>query len=240
MATELLVGGRIYSPASFDATAMAVTDGTVVWVGADRPGRALHPDAEVINLDGAFVAPAFVDAHVHITALGLELIGLDLSAARSASDCLTLLREFVAANRDGIVWGHGWDDTDWPDGPRRCHDLDDAAPGRLVYLTRVDAHSAICSSALLAATPGVETAIGFSRSALLRADAHHQVRRTVLGAIGPAQRAKARAAALDAAARTASSPSTSAPVPTSAVPRTCANCSPSSTALRCARTGASR
>ena len=65
VSTQLLVGGRIYSPSAPDATAMAVTDGTVVWTGEDRPGRALHPDAEVIDLDGAFVTPGFVDTHVH-------------------------------------------------------------------------------------------------------------------------------------------------------------------------------
>ena len=34
---------------------------------------------EVIELDGALVTPAFVDAHVHTTSTGLLLTGLDLS-----------------------------------------------------------------------------------------------------------------------------------------------------------------
>ena len=51
---------------------MAVSDGTVVWLGAEQPGRALHPDAEIIDLAGAFVAPAFVDPHVHLRAPGQE------------------------------------------------------------------------------------------------------------------------------------------------------------------------
>ena len=51
MATQLLLGGIVYSAAVPDATAMAVTDGMVVWVGTDDVGRALHPDAEVIDLN---------------------------------------------------------------------------------------------------------------------------------------------------------------------------------------------
>ncbi|WP_039738359.1 amidohydrolase family protein, partial [Saccharomonospora halophila] len=82
--TTLLVGGRIHTPQAPDATAMAITDGTVSWVGQDRPARALHPDADTIDLDGAFVAPAFVDAHVHATATGLHLTGLDLTTVRDA------------------------------------------------------------------------------------------------------------------------------------------------------------
>lgn len=83
--TTLLLGGRIYSPSAPDATAMAITDGTVVWVGQDGPARALHPDAELVDLEGAFVAPAFVDAHVHATATGLHLTGLNLASVRGAA-----------------------------------------------------------------------------------------------------------------------------------------------------------
>src|SRR5947208_1850499 len=65
---------------------MAVTGGTVVWVGQDGPARALHPGAEVVDLGGAFVAPAFVDAHVHATATGLHLAGVDLTGVRNAAE----------------------------------------------------------------------------------------------------------------------------------------------------------
>ncbi|MER2220887.1 MAG: amidohydrolase, partial [Rhodococcus sp. (in: high G+C Gram-positive bacteria)] len=59
--TRLLVNGRIYSSFAPDATSIAITDGTVVWVGDERAGRALHPAAEVEDLGGAFVTPGFVD-----------------------------------------------------------------------------------------------------------------------------------------------------------------------------------
>ena len=57
MSTQLLIGGRFYSSSSPDATAMAVTDGTVVWLGAEAPGRAMHPDAEIVDLDERDVLP---------------------------------------------------------------------------------------------------------------------------------------------------------------------------------------
>ena len=63
---------------------MAVRDGAVVWLGSDEVGLAQFPEAEVVDLDGGFVAPAFVDSHVHVTATGLMLAGLDLRAATSA------------------------------------------------------------------------------------------------------------------------------------------------------------
>ena len=45
--TTLLVHGRVHSPTHPDATAMAVRDGVVVWLGSDDVGRGQFPDAEV-------------------------------------------------------------------------------------------------------------------------------------------------------------------------------------------------
>lgn len=180
---------------------MAVTDGTVVWVGLDRPGRALHPDAEIIELDGAFVAPGFVDPHVHVTALGLKLTGLDLTQARSLAECLDAVTAYAAAESDGVILGEGWDETRWAEGrPPTREEIDAAAPGRAVYLARVDAHSAVASTALLELVPGITEATGFTRGEPLRADAHHRVRGAALGALDRSRRDAARRAALDSAA----------------------------------------
>ena len=103
--TTLLLGGRIHSPAMPDATAMAVRDGTVVWLGGDDVGVAQFPGAEVVDLDGGFVAPAFVDSHVHLTATGLTLAGLDLRLATSARHCLQLIAEYAQSHPDGPIWG---------------------------------------------------------------------------------------------------------------------------------------
>ncbi|MFC9471569.1 amidohydrolase [Nocardia sp. NPDC055002] len=200
MSTQLLIGGRFYSSSSPDAAAMAVTDGTVVWLGAEAPGRAMHPDAEIIDLDGAFVAPAFVDPHVHVTALGLQLTGLDVRGAGSLSDLLATVRAHAASRPDGVIIGEGWDDTGWPEQrPPTVAELDEAAgSGRLVYLARVDAHSAVASSALLDAAGDLGD--GYQRGELLRADAHHRVRTVALAELTRTQRDSARRAALDAAA----------------------------------------
>lgn len=181
---------------------MAVTDGMVVWLGADKPGLALHPDAEIIELDGAFVAPGFVDPHVHVTALGLRLTGLDLSGAESLEQCLAAVREFAAAHPEGTILGDGWDETRWAEGRApTVAEIDAAAgAGRAVYLVRVDAHSAIASSALLDAVPEVTAAAGYVADAPVRADAHHLVRAAALAGLTRAQRDSARKATLDAAA----------------------------------------
>ncbi len=197
--TTLLVGGRVHTPSSPDATAMAVTDGTVVWVGQDAPGRALHPDAEVVDLHGAFVAPAFVDAHVHATNTGLHLTGLDLTGVRDAAELLAAVRK--AATPGEVLLAHGWDETGWTSSrlPSRA-ELDEAAGGVPVYLSRVDVHSALVSSALLDLVPDVERAEGYSPGGPLTRAAHHATRKAAYGAITSEQRERAQRAFLRAAA----------------------------------------
>ena len=199
--TTLLLGGRIHSPAMPDATAMAVRDGTVVWLGSDDVGLAQFPDAEVVDLDGGFVAPAFVDSHVHLTATGLMLAGLDLRAATSARHCLQLIAEYAQTHPDGPIWGHGWDESGWPEAtPPSTDDLDGVVGDRPAYLARVDVHSAAASTALRRLAPDLPAAPGFDPQRPLTADAHHLVRAAARDRLTPEQRARARVAALDLAA----------------------------------------
>lgn len=199
--TTLLLNGRVHSPSMPDATAMAVRDGVVAWLGSDNVGRTQFPDAEVTDLAGAFVAPAFVDSHVHITATGLELTGLDLRQATSLRHCLDLLAAHARSHPAGIVWAHGWDESGWPEraGPSTT-DVDAAVGDRPAYLARVDAHSAAVSTALSQRVPGLAGASGMHDQAPLTADAHHLVRRAALDGFTAQQRATARRRALDTAA----------------------------------------
>ena len=194
MSTTLLLNGRVHSPAMPDATAMAVRDGVVAWLGSDDVGRAQFPDAPVVDLGGAFVAPAFVDSHVHVTATGLALTGLDLRPATSLRHCLDLLTDHARTHPDGPIWAHGWDETTWPDQrPPTSADIDTVVGGQPAYLARVDAHSAAASTAL-------RNTAGISGDVPITADAHHRVRHAARAGLTADQRAAARHAALDAAA----------------------------------------
>ena len=180
---------------------MAIRDATVVWLGSDEVARRQFDDAEVTDLDGAFVAPAFVDSHVHVTATGLTITGLDLAGATGPDDLLRRVREHAQRHPGEPVWGHGWDDTDWP-RPPTTDDIDSIAPGIPMYLARVDVHSAVASSALRNTVSGLPAAAGFHPQQPLTSAAHHLVRAEARRLLTIGQRADAQRAALDAAAAT--------------------------------------
>ncbi|MEZ5116721.1 MAG: amidohydrolase family protein [Candidatus Nanopelagicales bacterium] len=197
----LFRGGHVYSPADPFATAMLVDGDRVAWIGEDGAVDA-HRDAVdvVVDLDGALVTPAFVDAHVHATSTGLALTGLDLTGASSLAQALDLLERHARAARGHHVLGHGWDETRWPEGrPPTRQELDRASYGSVVYLTRIDVHSAVASSALLAALPEIRGLDGYDDSGLLTRAAHHAARAEALATVSPAQREAAQRAALDRA-----------------------------------------
>ncbi|MGW5282730.1 amidohydrolase [Streptomyces collinus] len=197
--TVLLRRGEVHSPADPFATAMVVERGQVAWVGSEGAADAFADGVdEVVDLDGALVTPAFTDAHVHTTATGLALTGLDLSGAPSLEAALALVRDFAAARPDDrVLLGHGWDAARWPGGrPPTRAELDAATGGRPLYLSRIDVHSAVVTTALLDLLPG-----DLGRTdAPLTADDHHVVREAALAAVTPAQRTEAQRTALAHAA----------------------------------------
>nr|WP_250037874.1 amidohydrolase family protein [Actinoplanes maris] len=185
--------GRFYSAADPRATAMLVRDGRIAWLGdtADAPAAD-----RTVDLENGLVTPAFVDAHLHATDTGLAIDGLDLSEVRSASALLDAVTRFAATRpADGIVHGHGWDESTWPDQTLpSAAELDRAAAGRRVYLSQASVHSALASTALLAAA---ELPVG---DGWVKEDQHHRVRAIALNALTPSQRTTAQRAALTRAA----------------------------------------
>ena len=99
------------------------------------------------------------------------------------------------------MWGHGWDESSWPENaPPSTGDLDAVLGDRPAYLARVDVHSALASTALRRLVPELPTAAGFSAERPLAGDAHHLVRAAARDLLTTEQLADARTAALRAVA----------------------------------------
>jgi len=119
----LLAGGRVRCPGRTDATAMLVDGERVAWVGASADADRADAD-QVVELGGAYVTAAFVDAHVHSTSTGLALTGLDLTGTPSLAAALAAVERFARDRRGlGILLGQGWDESTWPERrpPTRPH-----------------------------------------------------------------------------------------------------------------------
>jgi hypothetical protein len=133
------------------ASAVAVRDGRILYVGDDAGASALvGGDTEVVELGGRLVLPGFHDTHVHPASGGIELGDCDLNAAETRDDVLRIVAECAARGPAGSwVRGGGWQLPLFPHGAPSKELLDSLVPDRPAYLTSADAHSAWVNSRAL-------------------------------------------------------------------------------------------
>jgi len=151
--TDLLLWTGAGGPpgAAASGQALAFRKGRILALGPAGDVEALaRSDTEVVRLGGRFVAPGFVDAHVHLLAGGLALSRLDLRGCGSVEEVLARIRERAGElPPDAWVLGGDWSEEDWG-GPEPTRDLlDRAAPNRPVFLHRTDLHTAVANSRAL-------------------------------------------------------------------------------------------
>jgi len=197
--STLIVGARIHTQEPNVSSILFDSDG-ITWLGTTHEAADVAADVR-IDAHGMFLAPGFVDAHVHATNTGLAIIGLDLVPVTSSEELLDRVRRAAREFPGEPVIGHGWDETRWalPGLPTRA-EIDAAAGGGVVYLSRIDVHSALVSTALVEAVPAIAGRPGFDpMSAQVSRQAHGDVRRVALGGIGPATRDRAQRAFLERA-----------------------------------------
>jgi predicted amidohydrolase YtcJ len=198
----IFVGGRVYAPEHPGATAVVIEGDSISYVGSDEAARQLAAEQTEIDLRGQLLTPAFVDAHAHLIQTGQVMAGLGLHDARSRDDAVQRVATYARHHPDAqVIIGHGWDERAWPEPmPPTRTELDRAASGVAVYLSRVDVHSAVVSSTLLDQFPDVSGAIGYRPDGLLTREAHHLCRGSLDRLFTDQQRRSAARAALRAAA----------------------------------------
>ncbi|MCA1823782.1 MAG: amidohydrolase family protein, partial [Frankia sp.] len=184
--TLVFYGGRVRTAGMPGATAIGVRDGVIAWLGDDAGADSMGA-RDTIDLRGATVLPAFVDAHAHVTQTGLMLTGLDLHDIPSRDALLDTVADYARRRPGEVVIGTGWDETRWAD-PRlpMPAELDRALGAGLGYLARVDVHSALASPALIAKA-GVDPESPDVDGVRVRLDAHHAVRKVAFDSVPTSQ-----------------------------------------------------
>jgi predicted amidohydrolase YtcJ len=138
------------------ASAVAVTDGTIVAVGdAATAMAAASPATQVVDLDGRLVIPGLIDSHIHVVRGGLtwedELFWYEVP---SLEEGFELIRAEVARTPPGTwirVVG-GWHHGQFREGRGPTHDeLTRLAPEHPVYVQLLYEEAVVNAAALRAA-----------------------------------------------------------------------------------------
>ena len=139
-------------PAGTVGQAVAIHDGMVIEVGAERAILNKYRGKETFDAKQATLYPGWMDAHAHILAYALGLGEVNLMGTSSWDEVVQKVAQWSTENPDGWIVGRGWDQNDWEnqDFPDRTN-LDLLFPDRPVLLSRVDGHAVIANGAALRA-----------------------------------------------------------------------------------------
>ena len=120
-ADMVLRGGIVATvdPDDSMAEALAIHDGWIVAVGSNEDVDALiGAGTEVIELDGRFAAPGFIEGHGHYMSLGNSKTILDLNGAANWDVIVAMVAEAVQTAEPGQwIRGRGWHQEKWDSPP---------------------------------------------------------------------------------------------------------------------------
>lgn len=125
--------------------AILVEDGRIREVGSNNEIlNRKSPEAEVINLEGKTMLPAFIDPHSHFTSVASMLDKVDLSGCTSMEEIRTRLKEFRKARSladDAFLVGTGYDHNDLPGYQHpTAADLDDPELPNPIIIAHASGH----------------------------------------------------------------------------------------------------
>ncbi|MBX2966727.1 MAG: amidohydrolase [Cyclobacteriaceae bacterium] len=134
-----------------EAQAMAIAGDTLLAVGSTAEIEKFKANnTEVIDLNGAFVTPGFIDCHVHFLAGGFNLSGVQLRDARTREEFVQRIKAFAETIPDGTwILGGDWDHENWGGELPSREWIDAVTPNHPVWITRLDGHMSLANSVAL-------------------------------------------------------------------------------------------
>lgn len=151
VADVIYINGDIYTVNTEQprAEAIAVKGERIVAVGeTSEIEKYRGEETEVIDLEGRFAMPGFIEGHGHFSGLGQSLMNLNFLKSRSWDEIVNMVAE-AAENAEPGEWivGRGWHQEKWEESPDRqvlgypYHDkLSEVSPDNPVLLRHASGH----------------------------------------------------------------------------------------------------
>ena len=158
----VLRGGKVATvdPALGETEAIAISGAEILAVGSnDEISAYIGKATEVVELDGRFVMPGFIEGHGHFMDLGESKQILDLNSVRNWDEVVNMVAVAVDQSEPGDwIFGRGWHQDKWDSVPEDALEgvptnetLSMVSPDNPVYLEHASGHAAFVNDAALAA-----------------------------------------------------------------------------------------
>ena len=153
----IYVNGNFFTADSLhpQATAVAILGDRILAVGNDADLKKLAGEnTQIIDLQGAFAMPGFIEGHGHFNGLGSSLQNLNLMNTKSWAEIVGLVAEKAKSAKPGDwIEGRGWHQEKWSESPGQTvngypfnTDLNAAAPNNPLVLYHASGHGLIANA----------------------------------------------------------------------------------------------
>ena len=133
------------------AQAMAIAADTILAIGTNEHIQTFKgATTEVLDVQGRFVTPGFIDSHVHLLTGGRSLLSVELRDANTPAEFTKRIADhakkvgpgewILEGNWDHTLWGGELPNKDW---------IDEDTKDNPVVLYRLDGHMVLANSAAL-------------------------------------------------------------------------------------------
>lgn len=130
--------------------AVAIKDGKIIELGAERQILNKYSATEVVDAKGRDIYPGFTDAHGHILAYAQQKLSVDLVGCASMDELIIRTEKYQQTFNKKVIVGRGWDQSQWIQSDMPTNEmLNKAFPSTPVCLTRIDGHAALVNDAML-------------------------------------------------------------------------------------------
>ena len=139
---------------------LIVNGNKIASVGGEELLSHYKYEAEIIDLNGAFIVPGFIDNHTHLMSGGFQLTQVKLRHAQDRDQFVEILQQF-SENVPSCRWitGGRWDHENWGGKLPQKEWIDNAVGDHPVFVSRLDGHMGLANSiALKMAGISAETA----------------------------------------------------------------------------------
>lgn len=153
----ILTNGHFYTvnPEQPRVEALAVKDGKILALGNAKDIEAYQsPTTKVLDLDGDFAMPGFIEGHGHFSGLGGSLMNLNFLKSQSWDEIVEKVAERAATAKPGEwITGRGWHQEKWLQPLDKevlgypYHDkLSAVSPDNPVWLRHASGHGAFANA----------------------------------------------------------------------------------------------
>lgn len=96
-------------PQDSQVEAMAIKDGKIIALGAEREILNRYQAAETIDARKKIIYPGFIDAHAHFLGYATNKGELSLHGVQSQAELIARVEKFAASSAREWIVGRGWD-----------------------------------------------------------------------------------------------------------------------------------